>query len=93
MSDLAAYLQIQHSTVSSWKNRNTNPPLEYITKICDFLDIELYDLLEIEPREPKEQNEIIEIYGKLSAEDRAIVDIIFNKYRNTSGKSSDSEAM
>lgn len=91
--DLAEVLGIRHSVISTWKARNTNPPVEYIGRICDFLDVDVYDLLDIEPREPREQNEIAEIYDRLSAEDRAIVDIIFNKYRNASGKSSESQAM
>lgn len=89
--DLADCLGIRHSVISTWKARNTNPPLEYLGQICDFLDVDVYDLLEIEP---KQQNEIVKIYNQLTPEDKAIVDIIFNKYRTASGKSSSSgEAM
>lgn len=88
--DLATYLEVSQQVVSSWKNRNVNPPLDYLSKICDFLDTDVYELLDIEP---KKQNELVEIYGRLAPEDKAIVDIIFNKYRNTGKLSSSGEAM
>lgn len=37
--DLANYLNINSSVVSTWKKRGTNPPSEYIPRICDFLGV------------------------------------------------------
>lgn len=37
--DLCHYLKINTSTMTNWKNRNTDPPAKYIVPICDFLKI------------------------------------------------------
>lgn len=73
---LAQKLNINKSVISSWKKRNSNPPIEYTIQICELLNISVYELLGQEPN-----NEIERIYKMLSAEDKQIVDIIFNKYR------------
>lgn len=45
MSDLCRYLGINTSTMTNWKNRNTDPPAKYIIPICEFLDVDCEFLL------------------------------------------------
>ncbi len=44
-ADLAKKLNIKQSVISNWKKRNTNPPIEYILVICEFLDISVEKLI------------------------------------------------
>lgn len=39
MSDLAEKLNVNKSVISTWKSRKTNPPIEYMERICEFLGI------------------------------------------------------
>lgn len=45
MSDLCKYLGINTSTMTNWKNRNTDPPAKYIIPICEFLNVDCEFLL------------------------------------------------
>lgn len=47
-ADLARLLQINTSVVATWEKRGTNPPAEYLVRICEFLNISIYELLGIE---------------------------------------------
>lgn len=80
--ELADKLGIRKSVVSSWKTRNTNPPLEYIVQICELIEISPNELLGYS------NNTIEEIYKKLAKEDREIVDNIFSRYSKQEQKSS-----
>ena len=75
-SDLAKYLDVSQAVITTWKTRKTDPPANKLINICKFLNISIYELLGAEPT-----NQIELIYSKLSNEDKAIVDIIFNKYQ------------
>lgn len=44
-SELCTYLGINTSTMTNWKNRNTDPPAKYIIPICEFLEVSPYYLL------------------------------------------------
>jgi len=46
-TELAQALKIPITTVNYWKKKNTNPDIQYIDKICKFLDCDLYWLLDI----------------------------------------------
>ena len=81
-SDLANFLELSTGQITAWKKRGTTPPAEYLINICKFLDISIYELLGVEPN-----NQIEVIYSKLSNEDKAIVDIIFNKYQEQKSSS------
>lgn len=66
MTDLARHLNINKTVVSSWKNRGTNPPAEYIVQICELLNISIEYLLmgaENKKYNQEEQN-LIEAYRK-----------------------------
>lgn len=70
-SELCAYLGINTSTMTNWKNRNTDPPSKYIIPICEFLDVTPYYLLtgkEKGTELPKNipEQELLENYRKLS---------------------------
>ena len=87
-SDLADYLGVNKSLVSAWKQRNTNPPLEYVVQICEFLDITIYELLNIE----YEQSELEKLYSKASDKDKSYIDFILSQYKdNQEQKSLDSK--
>jgi transcriptional regulator with XRE-family HTH domain len=43
--DLCDYLDINQSTMSNWKNRNTDPTAKYLVPICEFLDVSYEYLL------------------------------------------------
>ena len=74
-ADLARKLNVRTSVIASWKTRGSNPPIEYAERICEFLDITIYELLDI-----SKPNDIELIYKKLSPDDKAIVDNIFSRY-------------
>lgn len=86
-ADLCRRLNISTAQTTSWKKRNTDPPAKYLIEICNFLEVSIFELLGQEPNNEidkiykERNNEIERIYKMLSAEDKQIVDIIFNKYR------------
>lgn len=82
-SDLASFLNLSTGQITAWKKRGTTPPAEYLINICKFLDISIYELLDAEP-----SSQIEAIYSKLTTEDKAIVDIIFNKYQEQKSSNS-----
>lgn len=82
-ADLARILNVRTSVIASWKTRGSNPPIEYAAQICEFLNITIYELLDI-----KNDNEIEILYKKLEPKDREIVDNIFNRYREQKSSSS-----
>lgn len=47
-ADLARLLQVNTSVIATWEKRGTNPPAEYLIRICEFLNISIYELLGIE---------------------------------------------
>lgn len=55
-SDLAKYLNVTNSVITSWKKRGNNPPSKYLVKICDFLNISLNDLLGVERNADENKN-------------------------------------
>lgn len=67
-SDLCAYLDLNASTVTNWKLRNTDPPAKYIIPICEFLEVTPYYLLTGKEKEftlPGDEKELLECYKKL----------------------------
>lgn len=57
-ADLARLLQVNTSVIATWEKRGINPPAEYLTRICEFLNITIYELLGIE-----NENKIQEAYN------------------------------
>lgn len=84
--DLCDFLGINGSTMTNWKKRGTTPPAEFIIPICKFLNISVYELLGEE-----NENDLERIYNQLAPADKAIVDNIFDRYREHAAlpKSSD----
>ena len=81
-ADLARKLNVRTSVIASWKTRGSNPPIEYAAQICEFLNITIYELLDI--KKPHIEN----IYMKLDARDKEIVDNIFSRYQEQEQQSS-----
>lgn len=69
--ELAEYLNVRQSVVSTWKTRATNPPAEYIIQICEFLNVEPYFLL-TGKNVTRTQSEIEIIYEQLNEEYKII---------------------
>jgi transcriptional regulator with XRE-family HTH domain len=44
-ADLCRYLGINTSTMTNWKNRDTDPPAKFIAPICEFLNVSYEYLL------------------------------------------------
>lgn len=63
-ADLARFLNVNTSVTSSWKTRGKNPPVEYITQICEFLDVTT-DFLLTGKLAPQQDNSL-PIFNKLS---------------------------
>lgn len=62
-SDLCKFLDIQSSTMSTWKTRKKDPPAKYMEKISIFLGVSLEWLLtgeELEQNPPTENHELSE---------------------------------
>lgn len=57
-ADLARKLGVQQSVISNWKKRNTNPPIEYILVICEFLGISTEYLITGKEIEKQNSNDI-----------------------------------
>lgn len=67
-SDLCAYLGINTSTMTNWKNRSTDPPSKYIIPICEFLDVTPYFLLTGKEKKmsiPDDELELLTYYKEL----------------------------
>lgn len=73
--DLAKKLDIKQSVISNWKKRNTNPPIEYIIVICEFLGISVEELITGEPQNKleKEEQELIKFYRLSDIRGRKII--------------------
>lgn len=67
-SELCAYLGINTSTMTNWKNRDTDPPSKYIIPICEFLGVSPYYLLTGKEKNlllPDDEQELLNYYKKL----------------------------
>lgn len=62
-ADLARLLNINTSVIATWEKRGTNPPAEYLARICDFLDISIYELLGIDSKDlTTDEQELLDLY-------------------------------
>ena len=78
-SELCEFLHINSSSMSTWKNRHTDPPVKYLSSICNFFHVTADFLLTGEessyanPNAPMftdEEVEMIELYRELPFEKR-----------------------
>ena len=75
--NLANPLGISKSVVSTWKSRGPNPPIEYVERICELLDVNIEYFIT-----GKEENNIyteaekkmIKNYRKLSEKKKGMVE-------------------
>ena len=67
-ADLARLLQVNTSVIATWEKRGTNPPAEYLVRICEFLNITIYELLGVE-----NENKIQKAYDEADAGTQAAI--------------------
>ena len=67
-ADLARLLQVNTSVIATWEKRGTNPPAEYLVRICEFLNITIYVLLGVE-----NENKIQKAYDEADAGTQAAI--------------------
>lgn len=78
-TDLCSYLEINTSTFTTWKNRNTDPPAKYILRICEFIGITPYQLLADKLSEEHtmllndEEELLLTYYRQLSEKHRGVI--------------------
>lgn len=68
IADLAKLLNLPHGSVSSWKQRNTDPPTKYISQIALFLEMSVEELLAHASTEKPYCEVFNDYYQKLDAE-------------------------
>ena len=78
-TDLCSYLEINTSTFTTWKNRDTDPPAKYILRICEFIGITPYQLLAdessaIETASHNDDEELLlSFFRELNDKDKGII--------------------
>lgn len=78
MTFLADLLGVSKSVVSTWKSRNTNPPVEYMVQICEFLGITYSFYLT-----GKESEAVVQLQTNLNADESELL----NNYRRLDKRS------
>lgn len=68
--ELCEKLNIQSSTMSTWKKRSSDPPAKYMKAIADFLDVSLDYLLTgqeapIKKTTTAEEDELLDLFRSL----------------------------
>ena len=100
MADLSRELNIGRSVVTNWKMRGTNPPIDKIIQICQFIDEDVIYILtgeksiNIEKLTPEEQN-IIEMYNQLTEKNKGKTEMFIEQKieeQQTEFKSKDSQS-
>ena len=81
-TELARNIGISEGTIRQWYNGKL-PTLDKIIKLSEYFSISIDELVGC-----KKYNDIEYIYSTLDTRDKEIVDLIFDKYKNTK-KSSD----
>lgn len=70
------------TTVSSWERGISSPDADTIIKLCELLDITLYDLYEVDneqkPLSPA-QKELLRKYSDLDTHGKKMVDFVLNE--------------
>ena len=78
-TDLCSFLEINTSTFTTWKNRDTDPPAKYILRICEFMGVTPYQLLSDELNEmgsislDDDEKLLLSYYKDLSEKDKGII--------------------
>lgn len=49
--EVADLIGVDRSTVSNWCNGNRSPDIKYLKPLCALLDLNIYEILDIEPKE------------------------------------------
>lgn len=91
--ELARYLGINKSVVSTWKSRGNAPPTEYVVQICELLNISYSFFLRGEEDENQELNDtestLLKQFRYLDPYDQMDVsEIVDLKYRRAKEKES-----
>lgn len=77
---LSRFLGINQSTITTWKNRQTDPPAKYLVRISEFLNVSLMFILtgvEDMPQQKQaindDENRALEYYRRLNTENKDYV--------------------
>lgn len=69
--DLCRILDVGTSTMTTWKKRNTDPPAKYLAQICEFLEISINELLEIEDNsQDEDEKELLKYFNMLPEKEK-----------------------
>lgn len=77
-TELARNIGVSEGTIRQWYN-GKQPSLDKVIKISEYFTISIDELVGL-----KKQNDIEYIYSILDTKDKEIIDLIFDRYRNTS---------
>ena len=85
--ELALYLGIDESTLSSWKRRGTDPPAEMIIKIAEYFNVSERSLIEgdLKISDIVDMRYAKKVHGKYSTLSKEEIEFCM-KYRNLSDK-------
>ena len=66
-ADLCKIIGVSTAQTTSWKKRNTDPPVKYLTKICSFLNVSLeYLITGNEKMNTDNERQMLELFSQLN---------------------------
>jgi len=85
MLSLAKEINSTPATVSRYLSANRTPDLDYVVRIAAYFNVPIDWLLGFDGEKhapiPREHQELIELYSKASVDDKRIIQLILQKYR------------
>jgi len=97
-AELCKYIGINTSTMTNWKNRNTDPPARYIIPICDFLKVSCDYLLtggtsknlkQLNSNITEDENDLLTYFRALSRREQRILLVELEAKLNQSSVAAD----
>lgn len=71
--DLAEYTGISSSAVSDWRKKGTNPSVDKIIKICEFLNVSSHYLLTGEDTDNFVDKKVLSAFHQLNEDNQDII--------------------
>lgn len=93
MVDVSNVLGVSKSVISTWKKRNTNPPAEYIERICELLNVSIEYFITGKEKNNINENDLkfLEAYKKASPAIREGVNKMLDITKDNSERLSESK--